>query len=297
MFGSRRMRIGAFVAGLVIAASGTLFATNRSYIGGAGTGNWFTSGNWSPSGQPGQGDNIFISPSDALSRTVLFTPAGPLLATYGETFINSNGTGTSHLLNPGFSFETVGLTVARNGIYSQEQASSSTYVTNTLLTQTGRISVANGSFNTVNFTQTGGTVEFGPYNVSGVYSMQGGVMNGAVTNHGTFDFVGGSSSSGSIVNHGTLIHRGPNGSLMARIENHGTIVLANQTQFRWLRNHTSMSIAGAQTLVVDDNLVGVTQAAGTFSMSGDSNTAARGASALARALRPSARAAGRTRCV
>ena len=273
MFGRRGLgfRSVAMSAAVSLAiASSSAFATNRSYVGGAGTGNWNTSSNWSPTGQPAQFDNAFIATNDALARTVTFTPAVP--AIYGDVFVSNDGTGTSRLLNQGGAFQSETLTVARNGIYGQEQASASTVLHDVLLSQNGRISVGNGSFNTVNFTQIGGTIEFGRYNVSGFYSMQNGAMNASLVNTGTFDYVGGTSNgAGSIENHGTFIYRNQTGSFLTNIENRGTIILsADTTTFRSLRNHVAMFIGGQSRLTTTDNLVGIAQTNGTFFMSGDS---------------------------
>ena len=263
-------RAFAFIVSVSLVAT-PAFAANRSYIGGAGTGNWFTSGNWSPDGQPAQGDNVAISPTDALARTVMFNPSGPLWVSYGSTFVNSNSTGTTRLHNPGNAWESTSLAIGRNGTYSQEFSSAHAFVTTTVLTDNGLISIGNGSFSTVNMNQFAGTLEGGPFHVSGTYSMQGGAMNGNVENTGTFDFAGGSSSSGNLVNRGTFLHRGQTGSFIASVENYGTIVMTTNATLKSLRNHVAMFISGNDRIITRDNLFGITQHANTFFMSGQSS--------------------------
>ena len=77
---------------LLIAASisaRAIAAEDRTYVGGAGTGNWSLNANWSPVGIPEAGDNAFLTPNDGAVRTVVYDAVGPLNFDYGSVMVTT----------------------------------------------------------------------------------------------------------------------------------------------------------------------------------------------------------------
>jgi hypothetical protein len=87
----------AFLAALLCLAPPATAATKTW---ADGTGQWDTSGNWTPSGQPQAGDDVYLTQSDATDRTVTYyntTNPGALL---NSLTIDATGTGTMTLDMP-----------------------------------------------------------------------------------------------------------------------------------------------------------------------------------------------------
>ncbi len=65
-----------------------------------GTGQWNTSGNWSPSGQPQAGDDVLLTQTDATTRTVTYYNTTNPTAVLKSLKIDATGTGTMTLNMP-----------------------------------------------------------------------------------------------------------------------------------------------------------------------------------------------------
>jgi hypothetical protein len=228
-----------------------VLATNRTYVGGAGTGNWSAPGNWSPAGAPQDEDNCSLIPADSLGRTVVFdVNTGSLLHFFGNVVVAPIGSGTIALLNPGHVFDVAALSVGAGGAYQQQQ-NGAAFIGSTLLNG-GTMNVS-GPYGGDNFTMTSGTF----------------TMGGTLTLSGTFNYAGGRALFGDFVNNGTLLFNNtvaPQGLAML-VYNHGTIVMNADGTFIGLTNFVSMTLPANRSLSMIQRPL--QQSAGTFTEFGN----------------------------
>ena len=245
---------------------------SRTYVGGAGTGNWFTAGNWSPTGEPVQAEDVFVSANDSPNRTLMYNTFNPPPNGYGLMLVNNTGAGSGTLLNFSNTMKASLVSIGAHGTYQQQGLNSSSTFVSVNVNNNGRLMSAGGTFNVVDFTQLLGTVEGGPYTIGSAYRLQGGTLNNAtVISNGQFDFTGGGASGFcTIVNNGTLALNNPGGTLAADIKNHGAIDFLQHGSVRSLENFASMTLPSNRNLTANDFVFGIQQDAGTFTMSGTS---------------------------
>ncbi len=250
------------IVSLILAADAQ--AAIKTYIGGAGTGNWSAGSNWSSFGQPLDGDNVVATPADSLNRTILFDGVSSLAFSYGTVTLGSAGAGTTSLLNVGSVFEANALVLGIGSAYSMS-GSADTFVTSTFVNG-GTLAQLQGVYHAATITQTAGTTSFGSYAVSNRFTMQGGTLIGTVTNNGTFDFIGGTGNpNATIINNGTLSYNNAATSLGSIIENHGTMIFSTVATLGSLQNYVSTTFSGSQTLTMG----ALTQHTGTFMQTGN----------------------------
>jgi T5SS/PEP-CTERM-associated repeat protein/autotransporter-associated beta strand protein len=83
---------------LVLCCAPAATAADKTWTDG--TGQWDVSGNWTPSGQPQAGDDVYLTQSDATSRTVTYFNTTNPSAVLDSLYIDSTGTGTMTLDMP-----------------------------------------------------------------------------------------------------------------------------------------------------------------------------------------------------
>jgi len=108
------------VSTFVLLTAGWVHAADRYWVGGSG--DWFDPANWSATaggpggaGVPAAGQNVYLTPSDAVDRTVSY--AGPLEAApkFSFTGLENTGGGSITLRVSGGQFSTNLLTIGGHG--------------------------------------------------------------------------------------------------------------------------------------------------------------------------------------
>src|SRR5688572_1521382 len=85
-------------------------AADKTWIGGSG--NWSVNGNWAPFGRPQSFDNVFLTSTDLVARTVTYDLPGPFLLNYGNITIQTQQFTNMELRQPGTSLEASSLSLS-----------------------------------------------------------------------------------------------------------------------------------------------------------------------------------------
>ena len=188
--------LGVLVLFCTLCLASPAAGATKTWIGG--TGQWNTSGNWSPSGQPKAGDDVLLTQTDATTRTVTYYTTNPT-AVLNSLKIDATGTGTmtlnmpnSHALN--VTTEYVGYD--GKGIVTQ---SAGTVKASTLYL--GYNAGGDGTY-----TSTGGTLsssgnQYIGYAGAGALNIQNGVK--ASDSAGYLGYSGGSSGTATVTGAGS----------------------------------------------------------------------------------------------
>ncbi|CAN5710788.1 hypothetical protein BH09PLA1_BH09PLA1_03220 [soil metagenome] len=254
----RAVRILARAASILVASAiaSTARATSKTYIGGGGTGNWATSGNWSPAGAPGFNDVVTISPADASARNIVYD--GTIVPFRMNTVtIQSTGTGSVTLRNAGGIFAADNLNINTRGQFlqtflTQFPQSFFTAVTVSGGTLGGSI-VTNGTMTISTLTQNSGTVFGRGIFVDNHYSMLGGSLGSGIdstniTNNGVMDYNAGTASNGSFINKGTFNYNNGTSLFDMSLVNFGVMNFnANPRVFQFI-NVVSLTLPAGRTL-------------------------------------------------
>jgi hypothetical protein len=269
---TRRTRRASSLAAIVLASAAAAAAAHAAedkfYVGAAGTGNWSTFQNWSPSGAPLAEDNALLTPADGAARTVLYNVPGGALVTLGSATVAPTGAGTIALLNSNNQFRSELLVVGPRGSFAQPQ-NASAVVTETRL-QGGTISSIGGPYAANHFEHTGGHLSAGSFVVTGTYRLFGGTISGAtIRNEGTFDYISGSASGGTLINNGTLIYGATTGSLNLHVENRGRIAFNADMRVLSFESFSSFELPEFASLRASTSGFGFTLSDGTFTQRGN----------------------------
>jgi hypothetical protein len=170
-----------------------------------GSGQWDTSTSWSPVGQPQNGDNVFLTQSDATNRTVNYYNTLYPAAVLNFLTIDATGTGTMTLsqdlyAHPLNSFvEYVGL----NGSGAHTQSMGTNTIQNQLY-----LGYNPGSVGTYNLSNSGslsvGGKEYVGYSGTGTFNQSGGTNTVTSDNELILGFSSGSSGTYNLSNTGSV---------------------------------------------------------------------------------------------
>jgi hypothetical protein len=199
---------------------------------------WDVSANWSPAGQPQNGDSVYLTQSDATNRTVYYRNTAYPSAVLYVLRINATGSGTMTLIQ-GY------------GGYADPLASSYEYVgfsggTGTHLQRAGSNTISNDLWLGV---QTGST---GNYELSGNSSLSATTQVIGYGGNGTFTQTGGSNTI----------------SYYSNVAGSGTLYLGHDSGSSGAYNLSGNSSLSATTQVIGYN------GTGTFTQTGGTNTVA-----------------------
>jgi hypothetical protein len=131
----------------VVCACITLFATNviaADKDWNCGDGAWDDASCWSPYGQPLHGDDIYLTQSDAIARTVTFSNTLYATATLNSLMINATGSGTMTLLQSQDSLASTTEYVGYDGTGTFTQTAGTNTVGDLYM---GYLSTGNGTYN------------------------------------------------------------------------------------------------------------------------------------------------------
>jgi len=106
--GSSLKLFAAWTTAVCLSAFLTLLpshAGDRYWVGG--TGSWEESFNWNPSGEPQDGENVFLTQSGTSDMTVDYVNSVNLNAVLGSLYIDSTGSGTTTLTQDSDSLITL----------------------------------------------------------------------------------------------------------------------------------------------------------------------------------------------
>jgi hypothetical protein len=191
-------------------------------------GNWTTSVNWSPSGAPLHGDDVFLTSGDATNRTVTFNDTSQFLRVYRSVRVDSTGGGlmTLQQQDPNTTINADFLYVgnAQRGTY--DVFGGGGFFGATEVHAQGVLSFRSGTvFRSASLLQAGGTVDaVGSFTVTGSYTFNGGSASGHVT-AGTFLSNGGAYGGGVTALSRLVLGGNGNGTFGGSVVNHGPLTL------------------------------------------------------------------------
>ncbi|MFA5110773.1 MAG: hypothetical protein WC443_05160, partial [Desulfobaccales bacterium] len=198
--------------------SGPALAVDKTWI--ANNGWWNTIGNWTPSGVPGNGDNVFLTQGGTASKVVSYrnsASSGPFLNNLtidatgtGNMTLNQGGGGNSYLLSSvneyvgyngkGTHLQYLGTNNLNSLYLGYNPGSNGTYTLGDGAINASNAYLANMPGTTGTFTQSGGTFTVQTLNIgggsdtNGTYNLGGGILLGPTINlntGGTFNQTGG----------------------------------------------------------------------------------------------------------
>lgn len=188
----------------VLLLSGPALAETKTWIPNSGM--WSYDPNWTPSGVPVAGDDVFLTQSGTTNKTVTYKNTAPTAPVLNSLTIDATGTGKMTLnqgaggyahplasLNEyvgysgtGTHLQSLGTNTISNSLYlGYSPGSNGTYtLSGSALLQAYNIYVGNNAGSTGTFNQSGGTVGTanltigGGAGTSGAYNLQGGTLAG-----------------------------------------------------------------------------------------------------------------------
>jgi len=146
-----------------------------------GTGQWDTSGNWSPGGQPQAGDDALLTQTDATNRIVTYYNTSNPTALLKSLKIDATGTGTMTLDMPnnhGLKVTTEYVGYDGKGIVTQ-----STGTNNAATLYLGYNTGGNGTYTLTGGTLSSSSKQYIGYSGTGKMSIQNGVQVSNVTGY------------------------------------------------------------------------------------------------------------------
>jgi T5SS/PEP-CTERM-associated repeat protein/autotransporter-associated beta strand protein len=163
-----------------------------------GTGQWDVGGNWTPSGQPQAGDNVYLKQSDATNRTVTYYNTTNPTAVLSFLIIGAQGTGTMTLDMP--NDQTLSVTTEYVGFDWRDKKGVVTQSAGT--NNAATLHLGYGEYSDGSYTITGGTLSSSGYqSIGGSGTGRLTILNGAHVSS-TFSYVG-RSGSGTVTVDGT----------------------------------------------------------------------------------------------
>ena len=228
-------------------------AADKTWVGASG--NWSVAANWSPSGRPQSGDNVFLTSGDLIGRTVTYDLAGPFHFTYGNVTIQTQQSASMELRQPGTPLEAASLSVSSFNDFGSAHHTVTdggwADIGSLTIGASGSISVASGGayhvrdgmqFNGAVAVEAGST-----FTVGGTYIFTGGTFAGPLTVRDT----------------GTLrLGAGPFG---ATITNFGALVIDASTSVQGLTSHAAVTVPAGRLFEADF----VDQRGATLAQAGD----------------------------
>ena len=206
-----------------------------------GTSWWDYSSNWSPVGQPQNGDNVYLTQSDATNRTVYYWNTLYPSAVLSLLKIDATGTGTMTLSQGKDPLASYDEYIGYSGTGTFKQTGGTNTVTNTLTIaatpgSSGTYDLSGGiltAYNIVNndtFNQSGGTIN-GPLQNNKTFNYSGGIFNGRLINNGVANFNADfTAGNGMEQNTDLTIPSGITIALNGQgLDNQGSITLAGGT--------------------------------------------------------------------
>ncbi|MCS7034959.1 MAG: hypothetical protein NZ561_13355, partial [Phycisphaerae bacterium] len=145
-------------------------AVNKTWI--AGDGSWNVAANWNPSGAPADGDAVFLTSSDGLSRTVTYNNVA-IFASFPNTVVSASAGGTFIVNQAAFTHNGANLALGTTGRGIWNKTGGTLNVT------TLNMATAGGSSGT--FSHSGGTINSSTVNIgqtgNGTFLHSGGTLN------------------------------------------------------------------------------------------------------------------------
>jgi len=273
--------ISRTIALLIVLCTQPAGAINRVWIRTGGTGSWSNGANWSPTGTPQSGDDVFVTAVNPNPNVVIFDiddspiatshdPGSPFVRTYNSILINQSGAGTIAIVQQQFTLSAEQLTISLGGPGEYSLLGGrGRFSTGTLNAQGTLIVAAGASMNCTNFIQNGGTLTLAGFFSGGNFTQGAGriTSTGTMNFSGTYAANGGSftgvSSSVGIVNAGTFINNV--GTFVGHVNAGRLIVNGNGTFLGNVTNRSSLNIPASQTIFTDADY---TQIGGTVTHSG-----------------------------
>ena len=163
-------------------------AVNKTWIDA--TGQWDTSANWTPSGLPQAGDNVYLTQSDTTNRTVTYYNTTNPSAVLTSLRVDATGPGTMTLNMP--NTHTLNVTTEYVGYSGKGTVTQSAGTHNAATLYLGNSALSSGSYTITGGTLSSSTVQYIGYSGTGTLNIQGA---GQVSNTGTTGYLGFSSGS------------------------------------------------------------------------------------------------------
>ena len=214
-------------------------AANKSWIGGSG--NWSVGSNWTPFGAPASFDNVFLTSTDLVPRTITYDNPGPFFFTYGNITVQTQQATTMELRQPGTSLEALSLSLSSFNDFATIRHTvtdgAAAFIGSLTLGAAGSLIVSNSSLYDVgSATQFNGAVTVdstSTFTVGGTYVHSGGTFAGPMTVRAT----------------GALVLNG--GAFGARVDNAGQLTVNGDVTIEGLTNRANFTLPAPRFLQAD----------------------------------------------
>jgi hypothetical protein len=295
-------------AALLVALLAQPALADKYWVGPTTNNYWTNANNWSNTpppgipgaGQPGAGENVFLTQSDAINRTVLYNTALNLL--YGNLQIDATGTGTMTLQKAFNPLRAANETVGINGTGHFIHGSGSNAITTNLILALNQNSIGTydlnsgslsaseeyiGNSGTGTFTQGSGANTLtnlflgGNTGSLGTYNLNSGKLQAAnetIGNSGTGTFNQYSGSTNTVNNQLTL--GATPGSKGTYTQNSGNLSVGGPEYIGWSGTGNFTQFGGTHTvnnflILGSRRVIGETPGSGAYNLKSGNLSAAR----------------------